>query len=202
MPERADVLLRRADVDPALITPLSVYVELLERWNAAHNLVRVRNREELIERHIVESLRGAPHIEGKNGVLADVGSGAGFPGIPLLVAKPGWHGVLIEPRTKRWAFLRLVIRELGLDAEAVQHRYQDLDLGPEAVDVVVSRALGNPGALLEWWRERLRPGGKLLLWTTERALDGFEGTAGWRMVSWPLPGLETGRLAEFQPCFT
>ncbi len=202
MPEPAAHLLRRWNVDPEWIEPLAAYVDLLERWNATHNLVSVRSREELVVRHIIESLQGAPHLAGATGVLADVGSGAGFPGVPLLIAKPGWHGVLVEPRRKRWSFLRLVIRELGLDAEAVERRYQQLEGDGPWVDAVVSRALGEPEELLAWWRDRLRPGGRVLFWTTDKAVRALDLLPGWRVVSWPLPGLDTGRLIDVQPCFT
>ncbi len=68
---------------------------------------------------------GSRLLEGE-GTLLDVGSGAGLPGVPLLIARPGWRGVLLEPRQKRWAFLKTVIRELELDAEAVDRRYEEL----------------------------------------------------------------------------
>ena len=201
--EPAEELLRRWNVEPRLIEPLAAYMELLERWNAAHNLVRYRTREELVRRHIVESLAGAPRLHGESGTLVDVGSGAGFPGVPLLLARPAWHGVLVEPKRKRWAFLRLVIRELKLDAEARERRFEDLDLGSLTMDAAVSRALGGHAAMLSWARERLRLDGKVLFWTTAETLTALGEVSGWRVVSWPLPGLDTGRLAEFQPsCFT
>ncbi len=77
---------------------------------------------------------GAPQIA-DTGALLDIGSGAGLPGVPLLIARPGWRGVLLEPRQKRWAFLRLVVRELGLECTVERSRYQDLgasrQLGPD-----------------------------------------------------------------------
>jgi 16S rRNA G527 N7-methylase RsmG len=98
--------------------------------------------------------------------------------------------------------LRLVIRELGLDAEALGTRYEDLEWGSSAMDAAVSRALGGHAALLSWARKHLRPGGRVLLWTSTKTLTELGEVPGWRVVSWPLPGLDTGRLAEFQPCFT
>ena len=70
---------------------LALYAELLERWAGRHNLVRFADRRELVERHLVDSLAGAEHM-GRNGRLLDIGSGAGLPGIPLLITRPDWHG--------------------------------------------------------------------------------------------------------------
>ena len=111
--EFADLLAAHAD-GPALLR-LTRYAELVERWSGRHNLVRFSNRSELVQRHILEALAAAPLLKG-SGRLLDVGSGAGLPGVPLLAVRPQWGGVLLEPRQKRWAFLRTVVRELGLEA--------------------------------------------------------------------------------------
>lgn len=127
----------------------------------------------------------------------DVGSGAGLPGVPLLIAKPEWRGVLLEPRQKRWAFLKLVIRELGLDAEAVDRRYENL---PEdaCFDLVTARAVGGRKELLAWARSHLTEGGGVALWTTVDGEQevGFQGD--WRVLSWPLVGLDRGRLVSLR----
>ena len=179
---------------------LARYAELVERWSGRHNLVRYADREELVERHIADALAAAPGLDAQ-GFLLDVGSGAGLPGVPLLAVRPRWQGVLLEPRQKRWAFLRTVVRELGLRAEVVRARYQDYD-GEGPFDIVTSRAVGRHAALLGWSRSRLVASGAVLLWTTTAGADALAGLPGWRMLSSPLPGLENGRLARLQPCFT
>ena len=179
---------------------LVCYAELLERWSGHHNLVRYSSREELVQRHILDALAAAPLLEG-GGRLLDVGSGAGLPGVPLLAARPVWRGVLLEPRQKRWAFLRTVVRELGLSAEVVRSRYQDLSEG-RPFDRITVRALGDHLAFLEWARGRLAVAGEILLWTTVEGLATIEAVEGWRVLSSQLPGLECGRLARLQPCFT
>jgi len=177
------------------------YAELLERWSRRHSLVSFQDRQELVERHIVDSLAAAELLE-EDGTLLDVGSGAGLPGVPLLAVKPGWRGVLLEPRQKRWAFLRLVIRELGLDAVATRARYQDLGEDQPGVDVMTVRALGRYEALLSWASGRLSTAGRVLVWTTQPEVGRFEKIDGWRVLSSPLPGLTHGRLVQLQPCFT
>jgi 16S rRNA G527 N7-methylase RsmG len=112
-----------------------------------------------------------------------------------------WRGVLLEPRQKRWAFLRTVVRELGLAAEVDRSRYQDLgECAP--FDVVTARAVGGYEGLLEWTRARLAPGGEVLLWTSDDGVTAMKAVVGWRVLSSRLPGLDCGRLARLQPCFT
>ncbi len=180
---------------------MAAYAGLLERWSARHNLVRWRDRRELVERHLVEALAGCSWL-GERGLLADVGSGAGLPGVPLLIASPGWRGELMEPRQKRWAFLRLVIRELGLQAVVRPWRFED-DKRPEVLfDAVTVRALALSAELLTWTRARLAPGGRALLWTTHDGEQRLREEAGWRVLSSPLSSLEHGRLVSLEPCFT
>ena len=172
------------------------YAELLERWSARHNLVRFAHPRELVERHLLDALAGTRLLEGR-GTLLDVGSGAGLPGVPLLVARPEWRGVLLEPRKKRWAFLKLVIRELGLDAEAVDQRYEDLPVDA-SFDLVTVRAVGGHRALLAWAGRHLTKGGRVALWTTTDGECELVGEDDWRVLSWPLVGLDRGRLVSLR----
>ena len=184
----------------AQATRLARYAELVERWSARHNLVSFANRRELVDRHIVDALAGAEALGG-SGVLLDVGSGAGLPGVPLLVVRPGWRGVLLEPRQKRWAFLKVVVRELGLDAEAVCARYNDLD-AEARWDRIAARAVGGHEALLAWARGHLTARGEVMLWTTVETELALSALPGWRVLSSRLPGLDRGRLCRLRPCFT
>ncbi len=202
MAEDFVAILGRHGIGGEMAERLGVYLELLERWGRTHNLVRHGGREELVVRHVLESLHGAGHLGGDRGLLVDVGSGAGLPGVPLLVARPRWRGLLVEPRTKRWTFLRLVIRELGLEAEALGCRYDDPCLEGVRPDAVVSRALGGYGALLEWAAPRLERGGRVVLWVGANEAETLRSMAQWRVVLSPLPDLERGVLAVLQPCFT
>ena len=184
----------------ATLDRLVCYAELLEKWSRRHNLVCYSGREELVTRHLLDSLAAAP-LMGNDGRLVDVGSGAGLPGVPLLAACPGFSGVLLEPRQKRWVFLKLVIRELGLDAEAERARFQDLK-NDRSWNVVTVRAVGNQRDILDWAWSRLAADGEVFLWTTEGAEDGLRGMTNWRVLSSPLTGLDRGRLIQMQPCFT
>lgn len=195
-----DQLLARYAVG-AELRKLVRYAELLERWSGTHNLVRWSSREELVERHIVDAL-AARGLLGERGCLLDVGSGAGLPGVPLLAVCPGWRGVLLEPRQKRWAFLKLVVRELDLPAEALRQRYQAYRASEGPFDVVTARALGGYGELLGWARPRLSDQGSVLLWGTSAVERELAELPAWRVLSSPLPGTERGRLVQMVPCFT
>lgn len=176
------------------------YAELLESWSARHNLVRFSTRRELVERHLLDAMAGARLMEG-SGTMIDIGSGAGLPGVPLLLARPHWSGVLLEPRQKRWAFLKMVIRELGLDAEAVDQRFEDLP-AETRYDLVTARAVGGHEALLSWARSRLSDGGAVALWTTIESEKKLSESGDWRVLSWPLVGLDRGRLVSLRKCST
>lgn len=187
-------------MNPAALDLMVQYAELLERWSARHNLVHFANRRELVERHILDSLAASPLPAG-GGHLLDVGSGAGLPGVPLLAVNAGWEGTLLEPRQKRWTFLRLVIRELGLNARAERVRYQDLKAGGPW-NRITMRAVGGYGDFLPWARPKLGPGGEILIWATTETERELEMSVGWRVLSSPQPGLDRGRLVRLQPCFT
>ena len=176
------------------------YAELLERWSTRHNLVRYTNRRELVERHFFDALAASP-LPSDGGLLVDVGSGAGFPGIPLLATHPGWEGVLVEPRQKRWAFLRMVIRELALDARAERTRFQNLILRRPA-DLITLRAISGYGELLPWAHTALAPEGAVLIWTTDDRIQELEAMPEWHVLSSPMADLDRGRLVRLQPCFT
>jgi 16S rRNA (guanine527-N7)-methyltransferase len=184
------------DLEGDSLDRMVCYAELLETWSARHNLVRFSDRRELVERHVLDALAGERLLEGE-GILLDVGSGAGLPGVPLLVARPRWQGVLLEPRKKRWAFLKRVIRELELDAEAVDLRYEELSAA-ERFDLISARAVGGHPALLEWAKSHLVDGGGVAIWTTEDGERDVAGDAGWRVLSWPLVGLDRGRLVSLR----
>ncbi|HJT50513.1 MAG TPA: 16S rRNA (guanine(527)-N(7))-methyltransferase RsmG, partial [Nitrosospira sp.] len=89
------------------------YLALIQKWNQVHNLTAVRNPEAMLALHVLDSLAVLPHISGPR--IADVGSGAGIPGIPLALARPEWHVTLFESNHKKAVFLQQARIELGLD---------------------------------------------------------------------------------------
>ncbi len=135
------------NVQPAEAGKLSEYLRLLERWNRVHNLTGLATADEMVERHLVESLALRRFLRGTR--IADVGSGAGLPGIPLAIAEPAKSFTLIESRAKRASFLSHVLGALALTNVSVEHgRVEDLrDTAP--FDTVLARAVAPLPELVE-----------------------------------------------------
>lgn len=124
-----------------LCSRLLRYIELIAKWNSTHNLTSVRNPESMITRHMLDSLVILPHVSGPG--IVDVGSGAGFPGIPVALARPEWQVTLVESNQKKAAFLLQAVLELGLPNILVkQGRVEKIKL-ENKVDTVVSRAFSS-----------------------------------------------------------
>lgn len=97
---------------PDTLTKLTLYLDLLEKWNRAFNLTAVRSRQDMISRHILESLAITPFLSGARRL--DVGSGAGLPGIPLAIIEPHRQYTLLDSNGKKTRFLSEVKSRLGL----------------------------------------------------------------------------------------
>lgn len=121
------------------ISKFVVYLGELQKWNKAYNLTSITDEREIIVKHFIDSLLYLYYIPEKPLKLADIGSGAGFPGIPIAVVRPCLQIKLIEPSWKKSAFLKHVIRKLELkNTEVIQAKAQQID---EKFDIVISRAL-------------------------------------------------------------
>ncbi|MHB1845774.1 MAG: 16S rRNA (guanine(527)-N(7))-methyltransferase RsmG [Deltaproteobacteria bacterium] len=160
---------------------LVAQLELLEAWNRTHNLVGPGNPRGWLERHSIDSLALAPLLSGAG---VDVGSGAGFPGIPIAIARPDLQLTLIEPRQKRVAFLRHLVSRLGLANVRIRaDRLAPNESG--SADFGVSRAAFPWPEWLERGGRLLRSGGLLVVELglappAERAIAAAAGPAGLR----------------------
>ncbi|MFS8524299.1 MAG: 16S rRNA (guanine(527)-N(7))-methyltransferase RsmG [Limnochordales bacterium] len=135
--------------------------------NRHTNLTRITDDKEATLKHFIDSLSVLPTgVFGPGARVADVGTGAGFPGVPLKIARPDLQLVLIDSTLKRVRFLRSVIRLLGWDdVEAVHARAEALAADPKwagTFDLVVARAVAKLDALANWCLPLLRPGGRLV----------------------------------------
>ena len=137
---------------------LLAYLELLAKWNRAYNLTAVRDPAEMVTRHLLDSLAVLPFVHATT--LADLGSGAGLPGIPLAIAQPDLAVTLIESNGKKARFLREAVRTLPLPNVTVREaRVQDA-AGPFAT--VTARAFASLGDMLAWGGHLLAPDGRWL----------------------------------------
>ena len=128
---------------PALVT----LIEELARWNRKVNLTAIRDRDEMVTHHVLDSLVVRPLLEG--GRILDVGTGPGFPGLPLAIAEPDRNFTLIDSNQKKIAFVEHAARTLGLsNVTAVKARGEDYAPG-HRFDTVIARALASLPRLLE-----------------------------------------------------
>jgi 16S rRNA (guanine527-N7)-methyltransferase len=127
---------------------LVAYVEMLHKWNKAYNLTSVRDPNEMLVRHILDSIIVAPHLQGER--FIDVGTGPGLPGIPLAIVLPQAHFTLLDSLGKRVRFLRQVQHELKLEnVTPVQSRVEDFPAEPP-FDGVISRAFASLTDMVNW----------------------------------------------------
>jgi 16S rRNA (guanine527-N7)-methyltransferase len=154
---------------------LARFVALLLRWNRVYNLTGVRGADEVLDRHLVESLALKPLLAGPR--VADVGSGGGLPGLPLAITVPERRFTLIESRAKRVRFLRHAVAELELANVEVAHGRAE-DLRPaRPFATVLARAVAPPAELLAICRPLTAPGSVLLLLTAPHLREEFAGLA-------------------------
>jgi len=135
------------------------YVALIAKWNRVHNLTAVRDSAQMVGNHLLDCLAVLPHLA--TGTIADVGSGAGLPGIPLALARPAHTVTLIESNHKKAAFLRQAVIELELgNVEVVSERVETWQ-PPSAYDVVISRAFSDLPEFVQLAGRLCAPGGTL-----------------------------------------
>lgn len=144
----------------ARVERLLAYLDLIERWNRVYNLTSIREREAAVVRHLLDSLAVLPHLPA--GRVADLGSGAGLPGIVFAIWSAERSVALVESNLKKARFLRQVARELALPTvEVHQVRAEALALEP-ACDWLSARACASLAELLRLGGRWLKPGGRLL----------------------------------------
>lgn len=155
--------LEPASLSENQLSDISTYIDLLIRWNARVNLTAIRDKESIVTRHFGESLFAA-RIAGSRPArrLVDLGSGAGFPGLPIKIWIPDLHITLIESNNKKATFLREVIRALGLTNIDVFARRAE-DFPAASADLVTLRAVERFESVLPIADRLLAPGGRLFL---------------------------------------
>lgn len=144
----------------ALIEQLAAYLSLLHKWNQTYNLTAVRDLDAMVGRHILDSLAVLPWVHGPR--VLDVGTGPGLPGIPLALANPDLHVVLLDSNGKKIRFLQEVKRQLSLQNVEVKHlRVEDYQ-PDQGFDTVVTRAFSSIQTMLTCTKHVLQPHGKWL----------------------------------------
>ena len=174
----ADFQLRASDKQ---VQQIQQYMGMLLKWNEAVNLTAIRDPLEILYRHFCESMFAASVVPLDNGRLADVGSGGGFPGLPLKLLRPELEVFLVESNVKKATFLAEVIRDLGLtDARVLVSRYEELAEELTPLDFVCSRAVGEFATFLDWAASPRVDEKQALLWIGGRDLEEVQRLSSWK----------------------
>jgi len=159
------------------INQLGSYLDLLMKWNAKTNLTAIREPEEIVQQHFGESLFAGQKLNlPSDATLLDFGSGAGFPGLPIQILLPQLQVTLAESQSKKSAFLREVVRTVGLGTTVYAGRVEEMEVSKH-FDCITLRAVDNMKAALAGAIPRLAPSGLLAVLTTENQRDMVEKEA-------------------------
>jgi 16S rRNA (guanine527-N7)-methyltransferase len=177
-----------APLEPSLDARFTNYLSLILRWNQRVNLTAIRDEAGILSRHFVESIACARALPAGIGTLLDLGSGAGFPGIPIALCRSEITVTLAESQGKKAAFLQEAVRLLGISSKIHGRRAEELHV---TFDCVTLRAVDRMPEAVETAAGLVRNGGWLALMTTESVTAGLQSAAGplfcWR-VPVALPG--------------
>jgi 16S rRNA (guanine527-N7)-methyltransferase len=164
------------------LTQFSVYKELLLEWNARINLTAITGVKDIQIRHFLDSLSCSLATGDLNeAALIDAGTGAGFPGLPLKILNPNMKLTLVDSVSKKAAFLRILVNELGLSSvEIIDERLEDIGQDPqqrESFDWAVSRGVAKFAVLFEYLLPLCRVGGHALAQKGEGEIEALEGAS-------------------------
>jgi len=178
------------------------YIALLVKWNRVYNLTSVRKPQDMLTRHILDSLVVLPYLQGPR--VLDVGTGAGLPGIVLAIARPDWQLVLLDSSGKKLRFVRQAAADLGLGNVEVENVRIE-DYRPQRpFDTIISRAFSSLDEMYRHCAPLCAPGGRILamkgiypLAEVEALADPSRVTAAHRLT---VPGMDAQRhLIEMRP---
>jgi 16S rRNA (guanine527-N7)-methyltransferase len=167
----------------------------LDDWNQRMNLTAIRERSQQITKHLLDSLAIHGHMRGAH--VADIGAGAGFPGLPLAVALPQHHFTLIDSTAKKLKFVEHAALTLGLHNVQTVHTRAENYRPKERFDCVVSRAVGPIGTFVKWSGHLCVGGGRLLAMKGRYPTDELASIpSGWKLAAvhrLNIPGLDEQR---------
>lgn len=169
------------DASPLICEQVRAYTELLLKWNQKLNLTSIVKPREILERHFGESLFALFAIPGGARTLTDIGSGAGFPGLVLKMARPDLEVTLHEPVLKKVAFLKEAARALGLTVRVRSLRIEDDATGEMQCDCFTVRAVRLTEPILQRVHRMLPLGGTLIAWT---GIGDAEDTRHLKIFAW------------------
>jgi 16S rRNA (guanine527-N7)-methyltransferase len=161
------------ELTPRVVTDLCRFADVLDLWSSKTNLISCRSPRELVDRHLLDSLAVAQTLPDESAIIVDLGSGAGFPGLPLAILRTDLRFILVEVRRRRASFLNEVRRTLRLpNVEVLEQRAEHPPQSCEhAAAAVVSRAVWSDDELMTIAKGWLAPNG-VLVWMRSDPLQG------------------------------
>jgi 16S rRNA (guanine527-N7)-methyltransferase len=167
-------------IDSELCEAIRVYISLLLQWNRKISLTTISAPNDILRVHFGESFFAAVEAGIANGRVADIGSGPGFPGIPIRMVRHLVDLTLVEPIAKKTAFLGEVVRRLGLSiVRIIRCRMEDVPAEVCGLDFVTARALGRYEDLLDWAKSRLSSDGRIVLLVGQAEVAKLSRMEGW-----------------------
>jgi len=149
------------DLPPPATEKLLNFLQLLEKWNQTYNLTAVRDPEQMVPRHLLDSLSVLPYLQGPR--VLDIGTGAGLPGIPLALARPDLEFTLLDSNAKKTRFATQALHELGLKNVAVVQERVEKFHPAEKFDTLIARAFASIPDMLAASRHLCAPNGRFLV---------------------------------------
>ncbi|HSY30416.1 MAG TPA: 16S rRNA (guanine(527)-N(7))-methyltransferase RsmG [Verrucomicrobiae bacterium] len=168
------------DVNSDQVAQIQEYIRLLLVWNKKVNLTAIRDPLEILHRHFGESMFAANVVELGKCRLADIGTGAGFPGLALKILLPEAQMVLVESHIKKATFLAEVVRTLGIKGvNLLVSRYEELGDQIAPIDFLLARALGEFEIFLKWAASEQVDAKRVILWVGTADVEQVLKSPGW-----------------------
>lgn len=167
-------LLKEYGLSSEIISKFSKYRDLLLEWNSKFNLTAITDKDEIEEKHFIDSLSLDKYVDLDNKTLLDVGSGAGFPGIPLAIAHPTTKVFLLESNGKKVKFLNEMVNELDLNNVTVINARAEEYNKRESFDIVTARAVKELNILLEICFHFVKVGGQFIAYKSSNIDNEIE----------------------------
>jgi len=179
-------------IDEDKINQLLSFIKLIEKWNKAYNLTAIRDREEMVRLHLLDSLAILPYIEGER--VIDIGTGAGLPGIPLAICLPETEFTLLDSNAKKTRFVQQAVLELKLKNVAVHHQRVEQFHPEKKFHVVITRAFASLPEIIELTAHLLNKEGFLLAMKGQNPEAELEQIAAKKtVIPISVPGIEAER---------
>ncbi len=180
------------DIDKHQLDALLNFIQLMVKWNQAYNLTAVRDPLDMVAIHLLDSLAVLPHIVAPR--VADIGTGAGLPGIPLAICLPDQHFVLVDSNAKKTRFVQQVVLELKLKNVEVVHSRVELFKTDKLFSTVITRAFACMADIVELTEHLLADGGVLLAMKGQRPEQELaELKAAYSVIPIKAPGFDAER---------